>query len=188
MEYVECHTCNPGFRPHIDRTNCTYIQPIIILSLIGIAATTLWLLCLYFTVTPTWSKHQVDNLILYSSVVQCFAISYLSFKSPNLLQHHVQSEDSELGFVSHFASVLCWWKQIKYITSSIKKSLTVQAPPLISPQSQLFFTALLIVTQVLIATVWLVVKEPNTTFLICMMISPRSYIAVKIPILDSQWF
>ena len=34
-----------------------------------------------------------------------------------------------------------------------------------NPQSQLFFTALLVAIQVLIAVVWLIVEQPNTTFL-----------------------
>ena len=52
---------------------------------------------------------------------------------------------------------------------------TVQPPPLISPQSQLFFTALVVAVQVVIAVVWLVVERPSiayvygdfTTELIC---------------------
>ena len=46
-----------------------------------------------------------------------------------------------------------------------RKTLTLQAPPLVNPQSQLFFTALLVAIQVLIAVVWLIVEQPNTTFL-----------------------
>ena len=45
-----------------------------------------------------------------------------------------------------------------------RKSVTLQAPPLINPQSQLFFTALLVAIQMLIAVVWLVIERPNTIF------------------------
>ena len=44
-------------------------------------------------------------------------------------------------------------------------SVSVQTPPLISPQSQLFFTASLVAIQVVIATVWLVVEQPRTAFI-----------------------
>ena len=41
----------------------------------------------------------------------------------------------------------------------------MEAPPLISPQSQLLFTAILVAIQVVIAIVWLVVEQPTTVFL-----------------------
>ena len=41
---------------------------------------------------------------------------------------------------------------------------STQVPPLISPQSQVFFTALLIAVQVIIASVWLIAERPSVTY------------------------
>lgn len=41
---------------------------------------------------------------------------------------------------------------------------SIQAPPLISSQSQLFFTTLLVAIQILIAIVWFVFETPSTTY------------------------
>ena len=45
-----------------------------------------------------------------------------------------------------------------------RKVVSLEAPPLISPLSQIFFTALLVCIQVVIATTWLLVEKPSTAF------------------------
>ena len=66
-----------------------------------------------------------------------------------------------------------------------QKSISTQHPPLISPQSKLFFTACLVAVQVLIAVAWLVVEQPGiesiyhdfTTELVC---SENPYIGLSV--------
>ena len=174
---IECRECKPGFRPSKDRTNCTYIQPtfltwsdplaivIVILSLIGIAATT-FVIAVFIVYRDTHlikaSSRELSSVLL-CGIMLCYFMPFIFITKPSPASCAIRRFGVGFCFSICFSALLVKTNRIHRIFN--RKSVTVQAPPLVSPQSQLFFTSLLVVAQVLIATVWLVVEHPSTIFL-----------------------
>ena len=174
---IECRECNPGFRPNKDRTNCTYIQPTfltwsdplaivtIILSLIGIATTTFVIVVfvVYHDTHLIKASSRELSSVLLCGIMLCYFMPFIYIAKPSPATCAIRRFGVGFCFSLCFSALLMKTNRIHHIFN--RKSLTVQAPPLVSPWSQLFFTSLLVVVQVLIAAVWLVVEHPNTTFL-----------------------
>ena len=153
----------------IQPTFLTWSDPlaivIIILSLLGIAATTF--------VIVVFIIYRNEHLIKASSrelsavhlcgIMLCYLMSFVYIAKPSRASCAIQRFGVGFCFSLCFSTLLVKTNRIHRIFN--RKTLTLQAPPLVNPQSQLFFTALLVAIQVLIAVVWLVVEHPNTIFL-----------------------
>ena len=174
---LECHECELGFSPNEDKTSCVYIQPsflmwydplaiiIIILSLLGIAATTFVMVVFIIHHNDPLIKASSRELssVLLCGIMLCYLLPFVYIAKPSPASCAIRRFGVGFCFSLYFSALLVKINRIHSIFN--RKSLTLQAPPLINPQSQLFFTALLVSIQVLIAVVWLVVERPNTIFL-----------------------
>ena len=174
---LECRECELGFRPSEDKTSCVYIQPnfltwsdplaiiIIILSLLGIAATTFVIIVYIIYRTKHLIKASSRELssVLLCGIMLCYLLPFVYITKPSPASCAIRRFGVGFCFSLCFSALLVKTNRIHRIFN--RKSITLQAPPLINPQSQLFFTALLVAVQVLIAVVWLVVEQPNTIFL-----------------------
>ena len=174
---LECRECDLGFRPNEDKTSCVYIQPnfltwsdplaiiIIILSLLGIAATTFVIVVFVIYHKDHLIKASSRELssVLLCGIMLCYLLPLVYLAKPSRASCAIRRFGVGFCFSLCFSALLVKTNRIHRIFN--RKSLTLQAPPLINPQSQLFFTALLVSIQVLIAVVWLVVEQPNTIFL-----------------------
>ena len=174
---LECRECDLGFRPSEDKTNCVYIQPnfltwsdplaitIIILSLLGIAATTFVIVVFIIYRKEHLIKASSRELssILLCGIMLCYLLPFVYIAKPSPASCAIRRFGVGFCFSLCFSALLVKTNRIHRIFN--RKSLTLQAPPLINPQSQLFFTALVVAVQVLIAVIWLVVEQPNTIFL-----------------------
>ena len=174
---LECRECDLGFRPSEDKTSCVYIQPnfltwsdplaiiIMILSLLGIAATTFVIVVFIIYRKEHLIKASSRELssILLCGIMLCYLLPFVYIAKPSPASCAIRRFGVGFCFSLCFSALLVKTNRIHRIFN--QKSITLQAPPLINPQSQLFFTALLVSIQVLIAVVWLVVERPNTIFL-----------------------
>ena len=174
---LECRECDLGFQPNEEKTSCVYVQPnfltwsdplaiiIIILSLLGISATTFMIIVFIVYRNKHLIKASSRELssVLLCGIMLCYLLPFVYIAKPSPASCAIRRFGVGFCFSLCFSSLLVKTNRIHRIFN--RKSLTLQAPPLINPQSQLFFTALLVAVQVLIAVVWLVVEQPNTIFL-----------------------
>ena len=174
---LECYDCDLGSRPNEDKTSCVYIQPnfltwsdplaiiVIILSLLGIGATTFVIIVFIIYRNKHLIKASSRELssVLLCGIMLCYLLPFVYIAKPSPASCAIRRFGVGFCFSLCFSALLVKTSRIHRIFN--RKSLTLQAPPLINPQSQLFFTALLVAVQVLIAVVWLVVEQPNTIFL-----------------------
>ena len=174
---LECRECKLGFRPNKEKTNCVYIQPtfltwsdplaiiIIILSLLGIATTTFVTLVfvIYHNEHLIKASSRELSAVLLCGIMLCYLMPFVYIAKPSPASCAIQRFGVGFCFSLCFSALLVKTNRIHRIFN--RKTLTLQAPPLVNPQSQLFFTALLVTVQVLITIVWLVVEQPNTVFL-----------------------
>ena len=108
------------------------------------------------------SSRELSSVLL-CGVMLCYLLPFVYIAKPSPASCAIRRFGVGFCFSLCFSALLVKTSRIHCIFN--RKSLTLQAPPLINPQSQLFFTALLVSIQVLIAVVWLVVEPPNTIFL-----------------------
>ena len=174
---LECRECEQGFRPNKEKTSCVYIQPtfltwsdplaivIIILSLLGIAATAfvITVFVIYRNEHLIKASSRELSSVLLCGIMLCYLMSFAYVAKPSRASCAIQRFGVGFCFSLCFSALLVKTNRIHRIFN--RKTITLQAPPLVNPQSQLFFTALLVAIQVLIAVVWLVVEQPNITFL-----------------------
>ena len=174
---LECRECNLGFRPNREKTSCVYIQPtfliwsdplavvIIILSLLGIVATSFVIIVfvIYHNNLLIKASSRELSAVLLCGIMLCYLMPFIYIAKPSQATCAIQRFGVGFCFSLCFSALLVKTNRIHRIFN--RKMLTLQAPPLVNPQSQLFFTALLVAIQVLIAVVWLIVEQPNTTFL-----------------------
>ena len=154
---------------YIQPTFLTWSDPlaivIVILSLLGVAATAFVIIVFVVYRNEHLIKASSRELsaVLVCGIMLCYLMPFTYLAEPSRVSCAIQRFGVGFCFSLCFSALLVKTNRIHRIFN--RKTLTLQAPPLVNPQSQLFLTALLVAIQVLIAVVWLVVEHPNTTFL-----------------------
>ena len=170
-----CTSCALGYAPNEHRTECVLIQPsyltwfhgwsiaILLLTCFGIIATTA--VAIVFIV---FHKHQLIkassrelSAVLLTGIMLCYVLPFFFIAKPAPWICAVRRFGVGFCFALCYSALLVKTNRIHRIFNRSPNSRS--APPLISPQSQLFFTALLVAIQIVIALVWLVVEKPSTT-------------------------
>jgi metabotropic glutamate receptor 2/3 len=173
---LECRKCDLGYRPNENRSRCVFIQPsflrwsdplaviLIMLAILGIAATTF-----VSVVFVVFNKEHIIkassrelSAVLLCGIMLCYLLPFLYIAKPSPVLCAIRRLGVGFCFAVCFSSLLVKTNRIHRIFN--RKSKSIQAPPLISPQSQLFFTAILVAIQMVIAIVWLIVEQPCTIF------------------------
>ena len=173
---LECHECDLGLRPSEKKSKCVYIQPsflrwsdplsavMIILAILGIIATTF-----VSTVFIIYNRERIIkassrelSAVLLCGIMLCYLLPFFYIAKPSPALCAIRRFGVGFCFSICFSSMLIKTNRIHRIFNH--KSKSIEAPPLISPQSQLLFTAILVAIQVAIAIVWLVVEQPGTVF------------------------
>lgn len=171
-----CTECELGFLPNANRTVCIRIPPtfltwsngwsvvILLLTSIGSIAT-----AFVIAIFVVYSKHQLIkassrelSAVLLTGIVLCYLLPLFFIAMPSPWICAVRRFGVGFCFALSYSALLIKTNRIHRIFN--RPSGSIQAPPLISPQSQLFFTVLLVAVQVVIAIVWLVVERPSITF------------------------
>ena len=173
---LECVVCKRGYTPNESRTECILIPPsyltwshgwsiiILILILFGAIATTA--VAIIFIV---YHKHQLIkassrelSAVLLTGIMLCYLLPFFFIAMPAPWICAVRRFGIGFCFSLCYSALLVKTNRIHRIFN--RPSSSSQVPPLISPKSQLFFTALLVAVQVVMVTVWLVVEKPSIVY------------------------
>ena len=168
-----CYECGSGFQPNEERSECIIIQPdfltwtnplaivTIILALLGLACTTF--VAIMFIV---YHNHHIIkassrelSAILIIGVGLCYVMPFFYIAKPSPVFCAIRRFGVGFCFSLCFSALLVKTNRIHRIFN--RSTSSAHSPPLISPLSQLFFTALLVSVQVFIATVWLAAEQPS---------------------------
>ena len=173
---LECVKCERGYIPNESRTECVLILPsyltwshgwsivTIILALCGIIAT-----IAVAVVFVVFHKHQLVkassrelSAVLLIGIMLCYLLPFFFIAKPAPWICAVRRFGIGFCFSLCYSALLVKTNRIHRIFN--RPSSSSQVPPLISPESQLFFTALLVAVQIVVAIVWLVVEKPSIEY------------------------
>ena len=171
-----CMECELGFLPNANRTECIRIPPtfltwsspwsivILLVTSIGSIAT-----AFVIAVFVVYNNHPIIkassrelSAVLLTGIMLCYLLPFFFIAMPSPWICLIRRFGVGFCFALSFGALLIKTNRIHRIFN--RPSGSIQAPPLISPQSQLFFTALIVAVQVVIAIVWLVIERPSTVF------------------------
>ena len=171
-----CVECERGYTPNESKTECVLIQPtylmwshwwsiiILILTCTGIIATTA--VAIVFVI---YRKHQVIkassrelSAVLLCGIMLCYLLPFFFIARPSPWLCGIRQFGIGFCFALCHSTLLIKTNRIHRIFN--RPSGSIEAPPLISPMSQLFFTALLVTVQIIIAIVCFVYEKPSSTY------------------------
>ena len=171
-----CRECELGFLPNANKTECVLIPPTFLTwssvwSILILVVTSVGTLATAFVVAifVVYHKHQLIkassrelSAVLLTGIMLCYLLPFFFIAMPSPWICAVRRFGIGFCFSLCYSALLVKTNRIHRIFN--RPSGSIQTPPLISPQSQLFFTALLVGVQVVIAVVWLVVERPNIAY------------------------
>ena len=171
-----CTECDLGYLPNANKTQCILIPPtfltwssvwsilILIVTSVGSIAT-----AFIIAVFVVYHKHQLIkassrelSAVLLTGIMLCYVLPFFFIAMPSPWICAIRRFGVGFCFSLSYSALLVKTNRIHRIFN--RPSGSIQAPPLISPQSQLFFTALLVAVQVVIAIVWLVIERPSIAY------------------------
>ena len=172
---IACTKCDLGYTPNKQRTECVLIEPSYLTWSHGWSIATLILTCFGIITTTAvavifivFHKHQLIkassrelSAVLLIGILLCNILPFFFIAKPAAWICGIRRFGVGFCFALCYSALLVKTNRIHRIFNRSPNSRS--APPLISPQSQLFFTALLVSIQIVIAIVWLVVERPGTT-------------------------
>ena len=169
----KCSECEQGYAPNINLTHCdltplTFLTwshvwsiIIIIVSIVGIALTVA-----VIVIFVVFYKHQIVkgssrelSAFLLTGLLLCYLLPFAYIIRPSAIVCGIRRFGLGFCFTLCYSALLIKTNRIHRIFN--RKPGSVSTPSLISPQSQVALTLLLIAVQVVIAVVWLVVEPPS---------------------------
>ena len=170
---LECVECERGYVPNEERTACILVQPsylvwsdvwsivIVILASFGILASTF--VALIFLI---YHSHQLIKAssreltaVLLTGILLCYLLPFFFIAKPSSWICAVRRFGVGFCFSLCYSALLVKTNRIHRIFN--RPANSINAPPLVSPSSQLFFTALLVSIQVVVAIIWLTLERPG---------------------------
>ena len=174
-----CVECEQGFIPNANKTDCVELEPsflrwsaalsivIIIISVVGIFASSfVAAVFIVYHKTPLIKASSRElSAVLITGIILCYLLPIFFVGRPSPAICAIQRFGVGFCFSICYSALLVKTNRIFRIFRQSKNMTSLNPPPLISPQSQLFFTFLLVSVQVLIAVIWLIVERPATLFI-----------------------
>lgn len=171
-----CTKCKTGYAANDLKNECVLIQPsyltwshgwssmIIILTIFGIIATSTVAIIFIIHYKHKLIKASSRELtaILLSGIMLCYLLPFFFIAMPSPWICGIRRFGVGFCFCLCYSALLVRTNRIHRIFN--RSSMSTKAPPLISPQSQVFFTALLVAIQIVIASVWLVAERPDVVY------------------------
>ena len=173
---LECVPCERGHIPNESKTECVLVPPsylmwsswlsivILILTLFGTIATTA--VAVVFIV---YHKHKLIkassrelSAVLLTGIMLCYLLPFFFIAKPAAWICAIRRFGIGFCFSLCYSALLVKTNRIHRIFN--RPSSSSKVPPLINPESQLFFTALLVAVQVVVVAVWLVVEKPSIEY------------------------
>ena len=173
---LACVECGLGETPNDMKTECVEIQPtylswshwwsifVLILTILGIIATTAIAVVFIIHYQHKLIKASSRELtaILLTGLMLCYLLPFFFIAKPSPWTCGIRRFGVGFCFSVCYSALLVKTNRIHRIFN--RSSVSIQAPSLISPMSQVFFTSLLISVQVVIAAVWLIAEVPSVTY------------------------
>ena len=173
---LECIKCERGYIPNESKTECMLIPPsyltwshgwsiaILILTCFGIIATTAVavVFIVYHKYPLIKASSRELSAVLLIGIMLCYLLPFFFIAKPAPWICAVRRFGIGFCFSLCYSALLVKTNRIHRIFN--RPSSSNQVPPLISPESQLFFTTLLVAVQVVVVTVWLVVEKPSIIY------------------------
>ena len=171
-----CQTCPQGEMPNERRTGCVLIPisfltwshawsiVILLLTCAGIIATitVAVIFIVYRNHRIVKASSRELTAVLLSGIMLCYLLPFFFIAKPTPGICTIRRFGIGFCFAMCYSALLVKTNRIHRIFN--RKITSTEAPPLISPISQLFFTALLVSVQVVIAVIWLIVERPSISF------------------------
>ena len=168
-----CTECELGYAPNTNKTECvsiphTYLQwsspwsiIIIIVAFIGLIATSFVAIVfiVYFKNQLIKGSSRELSAFLLTGLLLCYILPFFFIIQPSPVICAIRRFGVGFCFAVCYSALLVKTNRIHRIFN--RPSGSIQKPPLISPQSQVFFTLIIILVQIAIAVVWLVVEPPS---------------------------
>ena len=171
-----CVTCPIGFSPNSDRSRCqsnplnhlrwSDVSAILILCLslvdLGLTAGTagVFIVCYKHKIVKASSREL--SAVLLVGIFLCYVIVFFYIGRPSPTICGLRRFGFGFAFSLCYAALVVRTNRIHRIFNNQKTS--IQRPPLISPQSQLFFTGILVMVQVVIEGAWLISSPPDIIY------------------------
>ena len=174
---LRCQRCEQGYMPNERRTGCVLI-PITFLTWShawSIVTTILTCAGIIATITVAvifviYRNHRIVkassrelSAVLLTGILLCYLLPFFFVSKPVPWICGVRRFSVGFCFAICYSALLVKTNRIHRIFN--RKITSTEAPPLISPLSQLSFTALLVSVQVVIAVIWLIVEVPSIAFI-----------------------
>ena len=173
----QCTLCEQGYSPNTNKTKCvenpqlylSWLNPftviMLLLTMVGLGVTTF--VGIIFSVRR---KHPIVkassrelSAVLLVGIFLCFLLPFTGVGKPNIYTCTIHRFGFGFSFSLCYSALLIKTNRIFRIFSRAGES--IQKPALIHPKSQLFFTSMLVLVQVVISVVWLVVERPGVTYI-----------------------
>ena len=169
----KCTVCPLGLSPNEDKNNCDvnplvflrWVHPfsilILLLTLVGLIATsvTVTVFIINYSHSTVKASSRELSTILLIGIFLCYLLPFFSIGEPIAVTCAIRRFGFGFSFSLCYAALLVKVNRIHRIFN--RKRSSGQRPPLISPHSQLLFTGLLVLIQVILSASWLVVQVPG---------------------------
>lgn len=170
---LECTECELGYAPNGNKTECVFIPytylewsspwSIIIIAvafigLIGTSFVAIVFVVFYKNQLIKGSSRELSAFLL-TGLLLCYVLPFFFIIQPSPVICAIRRFGVGFCFAVCYSALLVKTNRIHRIFN--RPSGSIQKPPLISPQSQVFFTLIIILVQIVIAIVWLVVEPPS---------------------------
>ena len=171
-----CVVCPKGYSSNIQRDSCeanpithlTWSNPfsilILLMTMFGLACTTITACVFIINYKHTIVKASSRELsaVLLCGIFICYLLPFFSIGKPYLFTCTIRRFGFGFAFSLCYAALLVKSNRIHRIFN--RPNTSIQRPPLISPQSQLLFTGLLVLIQVILSISWVVIERPGTSY------------------------
>ena len=168
-----CQVCERGYAPNDLKTECVLIPSsyltwshgwsiaILLLDCFGIIATAaiavVFIVCYKHQLIKASSREL--SAIMLTGLMLCYLLPFFFLVEPAPWTCAIRRFGVGFCFALCYSALLVKTNRIHRIFN--RPADSVSAPSLISPQSQLFFVALLVAVQVVIASIWLIGERPS---------------------------
>lgn len=169
-----CSKCSEGYSPNTNKSECQ-INPrvslqwsnpfalvILTLALLGLVSTVTigGIFIINFNHSTIKASSRELSTVLLTGIFLCYLLPFFSVGEPIAVTCAIQRFGFGFSFSLCYAALLVKANRIHRIFN--RRGSGLQRPPLISPQSQLLFTGLLVSIQVVLSASWLVIQQPGS--------------------------
>ncbi len=169
-----CYPCPLGWKPDAQKTQCEVIIPNYLTwhDWFGVTVTIFSLILTAITIATMatfirWRKHEIVvassrelSAVLLTGILLCDILPFFFILKPSVFTCIIRRIGVGISLSLCYSAILVRSNRIYRIFNRLRK--TTQKPALISPQSQLVFTFLLLSVQVAISAIWLALLHPGT--------------------------